>query len=403
MGSLHHIVLALVAGHGAAVRIDDRGRVFAELQVLQLPLQIPSGAEIWVEVGANSRNLAARDEAACAARGGVVVLSFEPVAGQHARLTSAPHAHVLKPLGAMTAPRVAECFVLPFAVSNASGSAAEFHILANDGQSSLLESAPPGDAVVSVDLGGGATRDLVVPVEADENAAARAFVAAHGLEAGGGCGDAACVATRLADAVRKRRAAEFAVAPVVPTRRVPIVTLEWVFDHVLPPGADIAFLKIDAQGSGLDVWASARRHVRRVRGVLIDANLDGRSQLYAGQNGCSATLSFARGMGYHAAPELDAACSAEPLEARFDGEDEPHLVTELNLFFPRDPAQRRPACGAWLAANGMEVEDVYTVGLPNQLPTCGPADECAACEGPCAVFFSPDACTCADSRINYRN
>ena len=42
MGSLHHIVLALVAGHGAAVHIDDRGRVFAELQVLQLPLQIPS-------------------------------------------------------------------------------------------------------------------------------------------------------------------------------------------------------------------------------------------------------------------------------------------------------------------------------------------------------------------------
>ena len=34
MGSLHHIVLALVAGHGAAVRIDDRGRVFAELQVM---------------------------------------------------------------------------------------------------------------------------------------------------------------------------------------------------------------------------------------------------------------------------------------------------------------------------------------------------------------------------------
>ena len=61
------------------------------------------------------------------------------------------------------------------------------------------------------------------------------------------------------------------------------------------------------------------------------------------------------------------------------------------------------ARGAWLAANGMEVEDVYTVGLPNQLPTCGPADECAACEGPCAVFFSPDACTCADSRIMYRN
>lgn len=152
---------------------------------------------------------------------------------------------------------------------------------------------------MSVDLGGGATRDLVVPVTADENAAARAFFAAHGLEAGGDCGDAECVVTRLADAVRKRRAAEFAVAPVMSTRRVPIVTLEWVFDHVLPPGADIAFLKIDAQGSGLDVWASARRHARRVRGVLIDANLDGRSQLYAGQNGCSATFSFARDMGYH--------------------------------------------------------------------------------------------------------
>lgn len=41
MGSFNHIVLALVAGHGAAVRIDDRGRVFAELQVMQLPLQIP--------------------------------------------------------------------------------------------------------------------------------------------------------------------------------------------------------------------------------------------------------------------------------------------------------------------------------------------------------------------------
>lgn len=115
MGSLPHLVLLLVAARRAAVRIDDQGRVFAELQVLQLPLQISPGAEVWVEVGANSRNLAARDEAACAAPGDVVVLSFEPVAGQHARLTSAPHAHVLRPLGAMTAPRVAECFVLPFA------------------------------------------------------------------------------------------------------------------------------------------------------------------------------------------------------------------------------------------------------------------------------------------------
>ena len=228
-----------------------------------------------------------------------------------------------------------------------------------------------------------------------------------------------------------------ACVAVVETRRVPTMSLETLFDSILPEGTVIDLLKIDAQGSGLDVVRSARRHLPKIRSVLLDALLDSDAPMYEGQNACSETMEAMREWGFDMG-------EAGALDAfRFGGDEAAttgggavcrrasHMrdlltmeVHEVNLFFARPGRQgtppgreaegngsaghQRPACAHTLDGTGgtthgygaIEVEDALAVGAPGQLPTCRGAQSCATCpegESQCFIRLSEGVCSCLHS------
>jgi FkbM family methyltransferase len=245
--------------HQTAFRIQG-GALFADLQVLTLDpetgrLPVPPGARLWVEVGANSRNTLAATEARCSGNEDVFVVSFEPLLGQYCRLTAAGKSDTMNRLGACSGSGEINGddlepngVVLPIAIGP-SDSTQEFRVSALDGCSSLL-----------------ATNDEALK---DDR------------------GDASfwgrCLGTKE-------------------LRRVPTMTLHTLFERLLPEGATIDFLKVDTQGTALDVIRSAgSEYLDRIQAVVVDALIDGSVPLYTGQNTCSDTLLAAQRWGFHVA------------------------------------------------------------------------------------------------------
>ena len=241
-----------------AFRIQD-GALSANLQVLSLDpgtgrIKVPPGARIWVEVGTNSRNTLASTEARCAGNEDVFVVSFEPLLGQYCRLTAAQRSDRMSHLGICTgskdlndAETIPNGIVLPMAVGS-SDSIQEFRVSAIDGCSSLL-----------------ATND-----EASKDDRGDTFW--------GRCLD------------------------TTEMRRVPTMTLHTLFDRLLPDGAVIDYLKVDSQGTALQVVESAGpKYLNRIQAVVVDALIDGSVPLYAGQNTCSESLLAAQRWGFHVA------------------------------------------------------------------------------------------------------
>ncbi|GMH84164.1 hypothetical protein TrST_g12295 [Triparma strigata] len=327
-----------------SIQVDELGRVMTTLQVLSLDpitrrLPIPEGSRVWVEVGANSRNLLAWAEARCEGNEDVYVISFEPLLAQYAAITHAAKHDELTALGETRGARNGMGVSLPLAVAS--------------GVDYLYFNVSPLDS---------------------------------------------CSGTLdpLQDAHSKNSCTE-----VVEKRRVPALSLEAFFDTLLPEGARIDFLKIDTQGSGLDVIASAGRHVDRIDSVLIDTQIDTVDPLYQGQNSCSATVAAMRELNFFAPTSLDHVCTEKPVLTNKRGTD--GTSTEANIFFSRDPTRKRPSCEQWFIDNGMEWEDIHVAGLPGQLPRCRPdkGEECPACRhnwygnGFCYMWWSEEACSCS--------
>ena len=248
-----------------AFRIQG-GALSADLQVLSLDpdtgrIQVPPGARIWVEVGTNSRNTLASTEARCAGNEDVFVVSFEPLLGQYCRLTAAQRSDSMSHLGTCTRSRdqhdsevISNSIVLPMAVGS-SDSIQEFRVSAIDGCSSLL-----------------ATND-----EASRDDRGDTFW--------GRCLD------------------------TMEVRRVPTMTLHTLFDRLLPVGAVVDYLKVDSQGTALEVIESAGpEYLDRIQAVVVDALIDGAVPLYAGQNTCSESLLAAQRWGFHVAPNGTEVC-----------------------------------------------------------------------------------------------
>lgn len=302
------------------------GALYADLQILALDesghLPIPSGKRVWIEVGANSRNTLATTEARCAGNEDVFVVSFEPLLGQYCLLTSSSKFDHATRLGAGES---ASNLVLPFAVTPNDGESLDFFVSTIDGCSSLLEAnAMPGS-----DMEGSFWNECL-----------------------GG---------------RKE------------VRRVPVMSLEALFEHLLPPGTEVDFLKVDTQGTALAVVASAGKYLPRIRAVQVDALVDGMLPLYRGQNTCSQTVAQAMAWGFasaaagdHVGTGADGGMCAQAAVRRAALGFRSYDLREINLFFARDPMRWRPVC----ALNGRfeikEVEDLVVIGLPNQLSRCLP-------------------------------
>jgi len=248
-----------VPDYQGAFRIQD-GALSADLQVLSLDpdtgrIQVPPGSRIWVEVGANSRNTLASTEARCAGNEDVFVVSFEPLLGQYCRLTAAQRSDSMSRLGACAGNDASgdlevlpNGIVLPMAVGS-SDSIQEFRVSALDGCSSLL-----------------ASND-----EASKDDRGDTFW--------GRCLD------------------------TMEVRRVPTMTLHTLFDRLLPVGAVVDYLKIDTQGTALEVIESAGpEYLDHIQAVVLDTLIDGSVPLYAGQNTCSESLLAAQRWGFHVAP-----------------------------------------------------------------------------------------------------
>ena len=258
-------ILKNVPDYHGAFKIHD-GALFADLQILALDpntgrINVPPGARIWVDVGTNSRNTLASTEARCAGNEDVFVISFEPLLGQYCRLTAAQRSDSMSHLGTCIGSRdlndtemIPNGIVIPMAVGS-SDSIQEFRVSAIDGCSSLL-----------------ATND-----EASKDDRGDTF---WGL----------CLDT-------------------MEIRKVPTMTLHTLFDRLLPEGAVIDYLKVDSQGTALDVIESAGpEYLDRIQAVVVDALIDGFVPLYAGQNTCSESLLAAQGWGFYIAPNGTEVC-----------------------------------------------------------------------------------------------
>jgi len=248
-----------IPDYQGAFRIQD-GALSANLHVLSLEpdtgrIKVPPGARIWVEVGANSRNTLASTEARCAGNEDVFVVSFEPLLGQYCRLTAAQRSDSVSGLGACAGTEdrndieiIPNGIVLPMAVGS-SDSIQEFRVSALDGCSSLL-----------------ASND-----EASKDDRGDTFW--------GRCLD------------------------TTEMRWVPTMTLHTLFDRLLPEGAVIDYLKVDTQGTALEVIESAGpEYIERIQAVVVDSLIDGSVPLYAGQNTCSESLVAAQRWGFHVVP-----------------------------------------------------------------------------------------------------
>jgi len=81
------------------------------------------------------------------------------------------------------------------------------------------------------------------------------------------------------------------------------MTLHTLFDRLLPEGAVIDYLKVDTQGTALEVIESAGpEYIERIQAVVVDSLIDGSVPLYAGQNTCSESLVAAQRWGFHVVP-----------------------------------------------------------------------------------------------------
>ena len=310
--------------------------LFAELQVLSLDpitgrLPVPPGSRLWVEVGANSRNTLASTEARCSGNEDVFVVSFEPLMGQYCRLTAADNSDTMNLLGGSggggdsTATR--NGVALPFAVG-ASDEPQNFHVSALDGCSGLL--TPLSKKAVVWDDGDSAVAE-------DDSFWGRCL-------------------------------------EVKETRRVPTMTLETLISKLLPPGIEIDFLKVDTQGTALQVVESAGPWLDRIQAVVVDALIDGSTPLYLGQNTCSETLLQAKMWGFYVDPDGNQTICAKAASNRgvLFGKDYQNDEVEINVFFARDPLRWRPFCnpnpGGQFALK--EIEDLFVVGTPNQVRFC---------------------------------
>ncbi|KAK7232057.1 methyltransferase [Aureococcus anophagefferens] len=90
---------------------------------------------------------------------------------------------------------------------------------------------------------------------------------------------------------------ERACATVGGVRRVPTMTLKSVFDVLLPVGAHVDFLYVDAQGHGLKILEGAGDSLARVDAIVVDALLRDEALMYETQNGCAAAVEFAARRG----------------------------------------------------------------------------------------------------------
>ena len=146
--------------------------------------------------------------------------------------------------------------------------------------------------------------------------------------------------------------------------------------------------------------------------------------LYAGQNRCSDTLHALRNYGFHVDGALDTACTNPNLLALRRRGDTGLPGAEANVFAARDPSRARPSCARWFGMCGApttaelshqprpqtaprttvdgfaEMEDLWTAGLPGQLPMCVGEQRCPVCREPwygggkCFFYWSEAACSC---------
>ena len=87
------------------------------------------------------------------------------------------------------------------------------------------------------------------------------------------------------------------------------MTLHTLFDRLLPEGAVIDYLKVDTQGTALEVIESAGpEYIERIQAVVVDSLIDGSVPLYAGQNTCSESLVAAERWGFHVVPNGTEVC-----------------------------------------------------------------------------------------------
>ena len=119
---LHGAKKAREAATSMAINVDEQRRVTTTLQTLSLDPEtgrqpVPPGSRIWVEVGANSRNLLAWTEALCPGNSDVYIISFDPLLAQYASTTRSPHHDTLTPLGSTLHSTPGHGVSLPLAVS----------------------------------------------------------------------------------------------------------------------------------------------------------------------------------------------------------------------------------------------------------------------------------------------
>ncbi|KAH8047486.1 methyltransferase [Aureococcus anophagefferens] len=69
------------------------------------------------------------------------------------------------------------------------------------------------------------------------------------------------------------------------------------FDVLLPVGAHVDFLYVDAQGHGLKILEGAGDW--RASTLIVVERSCGRGAMYETQNGCAATVEFAAAAGFH--------------------------------------------------------------------------------------------------------
>eukprot|EP00931_Biecheleriopsis_adriatica_P073377 TRINITY_DN47675_c0_g1_i1.p1 TRINITY_DN47675_c0_g1~~TRINITY_DN47675_c0_g1_i1.p1 ORF type:complete len:341 (+),score=42.77 TRINITY_DN47675_c0_g1_i1:27-1049(+) len=226
--------------------------LFANIQVGAYPFDQnfvrtrPPPSEIWIEIGANSRDVMQDSpEMKAAFAKGAVLLTFEPLLDKYASLMSryGGRPDTIRQLGLQHE----RGLVFPYAVG-CDGSA-EFHVAAVDGCSSVLPMAEDNFA-------------------GDPEAAAKW---------------APWVAQGCAKALEKRT--------------VPCVSLEQVIGEWLG-GRAITHVKIDAQGFDLNVVKSAGQHINKLKSVHMEVQCDTAAMLYKGQPNCTSVYAEMTKLGF---------------------------------------------------------------------------------------------------------